>query len=131
MYSPHVVAMMAGQQLNVRNSDPFMHNVHSLSNVNPAFNQAQPNKGVMPVDNLKSAEAFRVKCDVHGWMGAEIQVFDHPFFAVTGDDGTFKIQDLPPGNYKIKAWHERYGEIEQDLVVQQGKPATVDFVFKP
>jgi len=131
IYKPHVVAMMTGQQLDIRNSDPFMHNVHFLANNNPAFNQAQPNKGVLPVNNLKSPENFHVKCDVHGWMGATIAVFDHPFFAVTGDDGTFKIEDLPPGDYKIKAWQEQFGEIEQDIKVQQGKPSTIDFSYKP
>jgi len=131
MYTPHIVAMMAGQKLVVRNSDPFMHNVHSLSEVNPAFNQAQPNKGDMPVDNLKSAEVFHVKCDVHGWMSAYIAVFDHPYFAVTGDDGKYSIKadQLPDGDYNVQFWHEKYGTQTQKVSVKDHK-ATADQSFK-
>ena len=132
MYTPHVLAMMAGQKLTVRNSDPFMHNVHSLSEVNPAFNQAQPNKGDMPVENLKSAETFHVKCDVHGWMSAYISVFDHPYFAVTGDDGkyTIKAEQLPDGDYTLLFWHEKFGKQEQKITVKDHK-ATANQTFKP
>src|SRR5207253_5146193 len=92
MYSPHVLAMMVGQDLVVKNSDPFLHNVHSLAQSNVAFNQGQPN--IDPGKDMgpqKSAETFHVKCDVHPWMSAYVAVLDNPFFDVTKDDGSFNI----------------------------------------
>src|SRR5689334_1824215 len=84
MYEPHVLAMMTGQELVVKNSDPFLHNIHTLSQVNPAFNKAQPNKNDgEKVEAPKAPESFHVKCDVHPWMSMYIAVFDHPYFAVT------------------------------------------------
>jgi hypothetical protein len=133
MYTPHVVAMMAGQTLVIKNSDPFMHNVHSLAEVNPAFNQAQPNvdKDGIKVDNIKSPEVFHVKCDVHGWMSAYVGVFDTPYFATTGDDGkyTIKADQLPDGEYTFVAWHEKFGKNEQKVTVKDHK-ATADFTVK-
>jgi hypothetical protein len=133
MYAPHVVAMMSGQTLNIKNSDPFMHNIHSLSEVNPAFNQAQPNKDPkgMDVTNIKSPEYFHVKCDVHGWMSAYVAVFEHPYFAVTGEDGKFSFdaKQVPDGEYTLTAWHETLGKQEQKVNIKDGK-GTTDFTFK-
>jgi len=133
MYQPHVLAMEVGQKLVIRNDDPFMHNVHSLAESNPGFNFAQPNvdPGSPAPQQPKTAEYIHIKCDVHPWMSGYIAVFDHPFFAVTGDDGSFTLHDLPPGEYTITAWHEKYGTQEQKNVkVEEGKPTTVNFTFK-
>jgi plastocyanin len=132
-YYPHVVAVMVGQQMVISNSDTFLHNVHALSNENPAFNFGQPtqDKAGRKVDPMKTPESFKVKCDVHPWMGAFVHVLDHPFFSVTGDDGTFTITGLPPGNYTLTAWHETLGEQQQaDVKVEEGKPARVEFNFE-
>lgn len=130
MYEPHVLAMMVGQDLIVKNSDPFLHNVHSDPKDNDVFNAAMPNKndGVKIDPQPKAPETFRVKCDVHPWMSAWIAVFDHPYFAVTGDDGTFDIKNLPDGTYTLQAWHEKYGTQEQKITVKDGK-AEVNFTF--
>ena len=108
-YEPHVLAMMTGQSLEVINDDPTLHNVHTLSTVNPAFNVAQPKQGMKLDKMFTKAEIFKVKCEVHPWMAAYIGVFDSPYFCVTGDDGSFVLKGLPPGNYVLEAWHERYG----------------------
>ncbi len=80
---------------------------------------------------MKAPEVFKVKCDVHPWMGAFVHVLEHPFFSVTGDDGTFTITGLPPGNYTVTAWHESLGEKQQaDVKVEEGKPTTVEFSFE-
>jgi len=132
-YKPHVIAVMIGQPLKVRNDDPFLHNVHSLAIDNPAFNFGQPN--VDPgraVDPMKVVERFKIKCDVHPWMGAHLSVFDHPYFAVTKEDGTFKIPgNLPDGDYKLVFWHEKLGEQEKDIKVSGGKAEGADASFKP
>ena len=120
MYEPHVLALMAGQEMVVKNDDPFLHNVHALSTVNPAFNFGQPTKDAgkkLGPDAPKAAEYFRVKCDVHPWMSAYIGVFEHPFFAVTKEDGTFEIktEGLPDGEYTLTFWHEKYASDEASL----------------
>ena len=126
LYEPHVIAMMTGQQLIVKNDDEFLHNVHALAEKNSAFNFAQPNKDPgKPVEAPKVAETFRVKCDVHPWMSAYIAVFEHPYFSVSKDDGSFEIKGLPPGEYTVKTWHESLGEKEQKVTVTAGKAAEV------
>jgi cytochrome c551/c552 len=132
VYKPHVLVMQAGQKLVIKNSDPFLHNVHSLAAVNPAFNFGQPtidNKPGRLIDNIKAAEQFRIKCDVHPWMNAHVHVLEHPFFAVTGEDGSFAIRALPPGKYTLTAWHETLGEQKQEITVEQGKPAAAEMTF--
>jgi len=127
-YVPHVVAMMAGQDLKVKNSDPFLHNVHTLPEKNQGENKAQPN--VDPGTKLKTPkepEYIRVKCDVHPWMGAWIAVIDNPFFAVSDKDGKFTLpKGLPDGDYTVTAWHEKLGTQDGKLSVKGGK-GTVDF----
>jgi hypothetical protein len=128
-YFPHVLAVMVGQELQIKNSDAFMHNVHSLPQINPMINFGQPNKDPgKKVDPAKAAEVIKVKCDVHPWMGAWLVVLDHPFFSVSKADGTFAIKGLPDGDYTIKAWHEKFGETEKKVTVKGGN-GTVDFAF--
>jgi len=131
-YTPHVLPMMAGQEFLIKNDDPFLHNVHSLAQTNPTFNFGQPNKDEgKKVDPMKAAEYFRVKCDVHPWMSAYIAVFDHPYFATTGDDGSYTIKGLPDGDYTLTAWHEKFGTQEQKITVKGGKTEKpADFSFK-
>jgi hypothetical protein len=129
-YHPHVIAVMTGQPIMVKNSDPFLHNVHSLALDNPAFNFGQPN--VDPgkkVDPMKAPERFKIKCDVHPWMSAHISVFEHPYFAVSKEDGTFAIKgNLPDGEHTLVFWHEKFGEKEQKVTVTGGKAeANIEF----
>jgi len=131
MYTPHVVALMAGQTLVVKNSDDFMHNVHSLPDANDPINQAQLKDPVgIEVKGLKAAENFMVKCDVHPWMKAWVGVIEHPFFAVTKEDGTysFDTKGLKDGDYTLQAWHEKFGTETQKISVKGGK-ATSNFKF--
>ena len=131
-YKPHVLAVMVGQPIAVRNDDPFLHNVHSLAIDNPAFNFGQPN--VDPgrkVDPMKVAERFKIKCDVHPWMSAHVSVFDHPFFAVSKEDGTFTIPgNLPDGEVTLVAWHEKLGEQKTQVTVGGDGSGSTAFVFK-
>jgi hypothetical protein len=131
VYTPHVVTVMTGQKLLVKNSDPFLHNVHAAAaDSNPPFNFGQPTvDGGRPLTFLSPDRMF-VKCDVHPWMSAFILVLDNPFFAVTGSNGAFKLPDLPPGQYTVSAWHEVYGEQQQRVTVSAGKPMEIQFNFQ-
>ena len=132
MYSPHVIPTMVGQKFQVLNSDGFLHNVHGLGKENGEFNFPQQNKGdVKDIGGQanKAPERYKVKCDVHPWMGAWVLVLDHPYFATTGDDGAYTIKGLKDGEYTLVAWHEKGGATEQKVSVKDGK-ATADFKIK-
>lgn len=130
VYTPHVVTVMTGQRLLVKNSDPFLHNVRAAAASNPPFNFGQPTvDGGRPLV-FAAPERLFVKCDIHPWMSAFVHVLDNPFFAVTGPDGSFNLPDLPPGKYTLSAWHEVYGEQAQAVTVETGKPLKVEFTFK-
>jgi plastocyanin len=130
-YHPHVLGLMVGQPLQILNSDGTLHNIHALPKKNAEFNIGQPFKGMETLKKFETPEVpLRFKCDVHKWMGAYAGVFNHPFFAVTNDQGTFEIKNLPPGNYVIEAWHEKYGTQTQNVTVSGSEPKTVDFTFK-
>ena len=109
-FVPHVVALRTGQTLRVSTSDPTLHNVHGLCTVNDAFNFALVAAGQSKDLTFGQPERFQVRCDVHPWMKAWVQVFDHPYFAVTDKNGAFEIRNVPPGSYTLVAWQERYGE---------------------
>ena len=128
VYVPHVLGVMVGQKLDILNSDGTLHNIHALPKVNKEFNKAMPrSKKQMTVQFDKSEKPFKVKCDVHPWMGAFIGVFDHPYFAVTGDDGSYVISGLGPGDYTIEAWHEKLGSQTANVTVGD---SSANFTFK-
>ena len=130
-YRPHVFGIQAGQPLKVLNSDGTLHNIHALPKKNAEFNIGQPFKGMETIKKFDNTELpVRFKCDVHKWMGAYAGVFNHPFFAVTNDQGVFEIKNLPPGNYVIEAWHEKYGTQTQNVTVTGSEAKTLDFTFK-
>jgi hypothetical protein len=107
MYTPHVVAVMVGQTLEVRNSDATLHNVMCSPRNNPSFNFGMPVKGGTNNVVFKQGELkVNTKCFMHPWMSAYVHVLEHPFFAVTGEDGTFSIRGLPPGEYEVTVLHE-------------------------
>jgi hypothetical protein len=130
-YVPHVLALQVGQPLIVRNSDDHAHNIHLKCTVNPETNFAMMGIGENPPITFKAPEFFPIKCDVHPWMDAEVGVFDHPYFAVTGDDGSFVIRNVPPGNYILAARHELFGELTQPVAVVDQQTTTGSFTYQP
>ncbi len=129
-YVPHVFGAQVGQPIQIVNSDPTLHNVHAMPRINQEFNMGQPVQG-MKFDRTFTAREVMIpfKCDVHGWMNAHAAVLDHPFFAVTGADGTFTIPGLPPGTYTIEAVHEKLGTQTMTVELAAKDAGTADFTF--
>ena len=108
LYEPYVSGVMVNQKFKIKNTDGFLHNVHAIPKVNKEFNFAQPVKDQVNEKSFDKAEVMvQFKCDVHPWMFAYVGVLEHPFYAVTGKDGTFKISGLPNGKYTIEAYHPK------------------------
>lgn len=129
-YHPHVLGVMAGEELTIRNSDPVLHNINASPEVNRGFNFGQPVEGMESKRSFAMPEVMiPVRCDVHGWMSAYIGVVDNPYYDVSAVDGTFSLETLPPGTYTLSAWHERYGVQTQEVTVATGETANVTFTF--
>ena len=130
-YSPHVLGIQVGQPLQVLNSDSTLHNVHALANANAEFNAGQPLAGVKTTHTFSTKEVMiPFKCDVHAWMNAWVGVLDHPYYAVTGADGTFSLKGLPPGTYTVEAWHEKAGTQTAQVTVAAKETKMANFSFK-
>jgi hypothetical protein len=130
-YSPHMVAIMVGQQLKIRNSDDTLHNIHPRPQANAEFNVGQPRKGMESLKTFDKPEMLiPVGCDVHPWMRAFISVLSNPYFAVTGEDGAFEIKGLPAGEYEIEAAHGKLKTVSGKITVKDGEAAKLDLAFK-
>jgi plastocyanin len=130
MYSPHVLAVRANQPLHVVNDDPTSHNIHPTPANNREWNKAEPPGASVDEAFAREEIAIPVKCNLHPWMHGYIAVFKHPFFAVTGKDGSFDLNSLPPGTYAIKAWHEKLGTSTQTITIGANETREISFVFK-
>lgn len=129
VYKPHVIGVRAGQSLTIRNSDGLLHNINAKPTANRTFNVSQPT-------NMETTRSFPmaevmipVACDVHGWMQAYIGVVDHPYFAVSSADGTFRIENVPPGTYTVETWHERYGTQTMQVTVAAQETADMQVTY--
>lgn len=129
-YAPHVVGVRVGQMLEVSNSDPTTHNVHPLPDDNVEWNKSQvAGAGVIAESFAKPELMIPIKCNLHPWMRAYVNVSDHPFFAVTDETGAFSISGLPPGEYTLQAVHERFGTQETQITVAASESGTAEFTF--
>jgi hypothetical protein len=131
VYIPHVIGMIAGQPLQIINSDPTLHNIHPMPVINTGFNIGMPIQGMKQNRVFPKAEpVFHVKCDVHPWMSAYLATFTHPFFGVSNSQGTVELNNLPAGTFQIQAWHEKYGVQTQSVSVSAGETKQVAFTYK-
>ncbi len=131
LYVPQIVALQTGQKLVVKNSDPFIHNVHAKPVANPESNQVQMSGGADLIYTFDRPELFlKFQCDVHPWMFAWVSVFDHPYFAASGADGKFTIKNVPAGKYTLEAIHRKLGAQTAELEVK-ADGAVQNFTFSP
>jgi plastocyanin len=129
-YIPHVLAIVINQELKVVNADQTSHNIHPLAKINREWNKSQP-PGMPPFsESFEKPEFIPVKCNVHPWMHGTFAVLKNSHFAISGEDGSFTLPNLPPGKYTITAWHESYGEQTQEVSIAGNETQTVEFIFK-
>jgi hypothetical protein len=130
MYHPRVFGIMVGQPLEIRNSDPLLHNIKAMGKQNRPFNISQPAAGMTTNRVFTTPEVMlRFECNVHGWMHAYAGVLPHPFFSTTGTDGKFTIQNLPAGTYTLEAWHDAFGAATATVTVHDGETTNVAFTY--
>ncbi|MFQ5956277.1 MAG: hypothetical protein ACE5KK_00705 [Candidatus Brocadiales bacterium] len=132
VFVPHVTVVPVGSMVELRNSDQEMHNLHSYSVKNASFNEGMPSAGEPVQKRFDFVEVVRIGCNIHKEMAAWIVVRDNPYYCLTGEDGDFKIADIPPGIYKLAVWHEDFDREElaalyTDVKVEWGKEFEVDF----
>jgi plastocyanin len=129
-FEPRALGIQTGQQLRVTNSDPVTHNIHPRPKANREWNQSQsPSEPPLMRKFFRPEVMIRVKCNIHPWMRAWIGVVDHPYFTVTGEDGSFELANLPPGNYTIEAWQEALGTQQRQASVAPSGKTQAEFTF--
>lgn len=131
MYEPRVVGVMEGQGVTIQNSDPTYHNVRGAKGKRTVWNLGQPARtpAIVRKDLGKAGEVVSLHCDIHPWMRAYAVITDHPYFQVTGADGSFSISDVPAGTYVLEAWHPDLGLKSSKVKVRKGKTARVTFRY--
>lgn len=131
VYSPHVLGVRVGQTVLVHNSDPTTHNVKISSRANDTLNPIQA-PGGPPVEWKPTKKELGVsfECNLHPWMRSWVCVVDQPWFAVTGKDGRFVLQGVPPGDYVVEAWHEKFGKKTAKVTVEPGGSPEASFTYK-
>ncbi len=131
-YHPKVFGIQVNQPIQVVNSDSTLHNVHALPEKSAQFNLGMPIQGMKLKKTFTSPEVMvKIKCEVHPWMSAYAGVLPHPFFSVSNDQGTFEIKNLPPGQYVLEAWHQKYGVQTQSVTVaSQEEAKDIPFEYK-
>jgi hypothetical protein len=130
-FQPRVLGIQTNQVLKIVNSDPVTHNIHPMAEINREWNHSQgPGDPSLNRKFIKPEIMIPVKCNIHSWMRAYVGVLDHPYFAVSKDDGTFKIPNLPPGTYTLAVWQEKLGAQEQQIKIDPSQHIVADFTFK-
>ncbi len=128
-FVPRIVVVPAGGTVDFLNSDRLLHNIHATPKLNVSFNRTQPMGRTIPVTFAKP-EIVKINCDLHSWMTAWVVVAAHPHYAVTGADGRFAFDNLPPGQYQLQIWHERLGTVPASVTVGAQEPAQLTVEMK-
>jgi hypothetical protein len=131
MFQPRVFGLRAGQNMEVRNDDPVSHNIHPKPTNNYDWNTQQSPGAPDMLHRFPRADVMiPVKCNVHSWMHAFIGVVDHPYFAVTGPSGAFELKNVPPGDYTLAVWHEKFGRQQQAVHLAPSGTTAVNFTYR-
>ncbi|HSF32104.1 MAG TPA: carboxypeptidase regulatory-like domain-containing protein [Candidatus Tectomicrobia bacterium] len=129
-YHPYAQIFPVGTSLQILNSDAVLHNVKTKAGSKTTFNVAQPKIKPKLTQEFKNPEIVQVECNVHGWMTAILVVAEHPYYALTDANGSFKITDVPPGKHTLKVWHAKLGEQTKEVTVNPKEETKVAFEMK-
>jgi len=130
-YAPRIFGVRVGQPVEMVNSDATMHNVHAMPMVNQEFNRGMPQQHSRMTQVFTAPEQMvRFKCDLHAWMNAYGGVMPHPYFAVTGADGSFSLTGVPPGTYELAVWHEKLGSSTQAIEIGTSQAVSLNFTLE-
>jgi len=130
LYTPRILGVMVNEPVDIKNSDPVLHNIKAVPKKNRGFNISQPQQGMETQRTFSVEEqAVPIECNVHGWMHGRIWVMSNPFFAVSDESGSFKITGLPAGTYTVEAWHEKLGTKTATVTVTENGTANAAFSF--
>lgn len=127
-FVPRVVGVTRGSTVDFPNGDPFFHDVFSLSR-SGTFDLGSYPRGQTKSHQFRRAGLVKVYCHIHSHMSASIMVFDHTFFTIPREDGSFTIDDVPAGTYNVSAWHERIGEHSQPVKIEAGRSSDIQFML--
>jgi hypothetical protein len=130
-YVPHVAVFPAGSTVEVLNSDGILHSIHTESTVNPILDMAQPGFKKTITVQIEKAEAIKVTCDAHNWMEGWWYATSNPYYALTGPDGHYALNNVPPGTYKLQVWQEKLGTQTRQITVKPGATVVADFTMAP
>jgi plastocyanin len=128
-FQPHVLPMLPGE-VDILNSDGILHNIHTYSTANPTLNKAQPKFKKVMTEEFEKPEFIRIECDVHSWMQGWIAVMPNPFFGVTDDNGSTRIEHVPAGKHTVQVWHPVLGKQTKEIEVKAGQTTKVSFDLK-
>jgi plastocyanin len=128
-FIPHIAMIPQGSSIELLNSDDVMHNLHSWSMKNTAFNEGVSGHGSIS-KTFEFAETIKVTCDVHKWMTSWLIVQENPYYVITDENGKYKLEGVPAGTYTVQAWQESLGKTTQEVTVAAGGEATADFALE-
>lgn len=128
-FVPRIVIVPAGGTVDFLNSDRLLHNIHATPKLNAGFNRTQPKSRTIPI-TFDKPEIVRINCDLHSWMVGWVVVAAHRYYAITGADGQFSFDNLPPGQYKLNVWHERLGTSQASATTSDAQPGRVTVEMK-
>ncbi len=128
-FRPWLQGAVRGQKILLRNADGTTHSVRAAAGQTTLFHVIQPPRAQDLQKDLLASDVVKVSCDLHPWMTAFVVVSAHSYFAVTADDGTYEIKDVPPGAYAVEAWNDRLGVLRAEVVVEEGQTVDPKFTF--
>jgi len=130
IYKPRISGAQVNQPIEFYNDDPTDHNIHGYRSSGGDFNFTLRGKGASRIDKMRRPEVMmKLRCDLHPWMIGYVGVLSHPFFQVTGEDGSFELKGLPPGEYGIEVWHETLGTQSHKIKLDPKAALEVEFKF--
>ncbi len=130
-FVPHVSVGFLGNSFTTRNDDSMFHNIHTYIDGKTVYNIGLPNQGATVSKPLRKAGLMEITCDAHPWMHGYLYILDHPYAAVSNDQGEFALKDIPPGVYNVESWHEALGTLKMgNIKVESGKPTKIKLEYK-